>query len=1170
MMKIHELYARDITRRINPAVVVSEMKPENIRQEIEEYIFTNDITRNIYKFLNAIASNKEGKTGIWISGYYGSGKSHFIKYLFYCLNKKYREVALHNFTEAIRKMPPLDDLTIGKATLLKNRLDSLEIEEIIFNIDAVSTTSDGKDRITRVLLHQLNSHRGYNKTNIALALYLEKHLDNQGKFEAFKEKVYDRFGETWDDSNVSSYINSVLSGIIDVAHELDPNIDKASLQAAIMDTSKDYSIEFLINELKDYLKTKDENFRLLFLMDEVSQYIGSDSTLLLNLQTIVEEIGSKIGTKVWIACTAQQDLANLINNADSNTEDFGKILGRFDTQISLQSQDAAYITKKRVLDKNSNGVGELNLYYKSNKGAIDNQFYFNHDHYKNYKDNEEFILTYPFVPYQFQLVSDVFESFSNVGFVSDAVKNTERAILGITHFTADLCKDEETGYFVPFDLFFNDQLDRNLTHRARGILNRAYTIQEIKEDIFAIRVVKVLFMISNLGESQSVNFPANVENIAVLMMETADTAKQEMQTRVQKVLDILVAENIIQVSEGKYRFYKEDEVEVAIQMSKTPINNENRYNYLNDDIIKQIIKPERTISYGNNTFRMALKIDDKEIYPSGDFDTVFSFYERKDINNLALNTNRQTLVVCINEWFFDNTEFRSKLDEYVRTQVFIRANMANASGPREQTLKNFRENNEKLMSELRLRFEKRFLETSIISNQQVVTADELNGSNPKVRFTEMVNRHLERLYSKHNLSSGYATSNNALRASAESKQTTVDMGLTPAEQELNSYLNLLGDGASVGDVVKHFEKAPFGWKDISTLDIFVQLAKKGLRQFEHRSEEIKVKEFAEQALNSRERDAITVSKAKVYSQEETANFISMVNNDIFADVLIPSSITDFIKAVDTFKEKLKPKLDTLSKEIDMYYQSQFATHIKTFHKYIEELCLIRNPEEVVKRTGDQKNYLKTARDKYMQAAEFANRNFEDYQRMITFVEDNRSNFTDLGEDYTIRTEDFIDYINNDNEPWERFPQMRKLYNELNKAIRERVKALREEVVEKYEKIFEEIDKRKAELKDGANITTNKDYLLQQINRDTSLDKLKLQKLQANSFKRENLKKIEDRKQEEKAVKTGAIYTKPIDVQIVAEIEPTTISNEQELDAFLQKLKEQLMQKLKNNKKLWLN
>ena len=150
-------------------------------------------------------------------------------------------------------------------------------------------------------------------------------------------------------------------------------------------------------------------------------------------------------------------------------------------------------------------------------------------------------------------------------------------------------------------------------------------------------------MISNLGESQSVNFPANVENIAVLMMETANTAKQEMQSRVQKVLDILVDRNIIQVSEGKYRFYKEDEVEVAIQIKNTPINNEHRYTYLNDDIIRPLIKPERAISYENNTFRMALRIDDKEIYANGDFDTVFSFYESKDKQS-ALNTNKQTLV----------------------------------------------------------------------------------------------------------------------------------------------------------------------------------------------------------------------------------------------------------------------------------------------------------------------------------------------------------------------------------------------------------------------------------------------------------------------------------------------------------------------------------------------
>ncbi len=98
---------------------------------------------------------------------------------------------------------------------------------------------------------------------------------------------------------------------------------------------------------------------------------------------------------------------------------------------------------------------------------------------------DDFTLTYPFIPYQFRLISDVFESFSNVGYVGQGVKNTERAILGITHYTANLCKDNEVGYFVPFDLFFNDQFDKNLTFVARSILDRAYNINEVKDSEFA-------------------------------------------------------------------------------------------------------------------------------------------------------------------------------------------------------------------------------------------------------------------------------------------------------------------------------------------------------------------------------------------------------------------------------------------------------------------------------------------------------------------------------------------------------------------------------------------------------------------------------------------------------------------------------------------------------------
>lgn len=830
-MKIQELYDRDIARRINPAVVVSEMEEYFINQEIDEYVFTQGITKNIYKFLNAVANKKEGKTGVWISGYYGSGKSHFIKYLFYCLNERFREKAFQNFKDSVKNIDPLDEPNIGLVTNLQNKLNNLSIAEIIFNIDAVSDNNGEKDRITRVLLNQLNAFRGYNDSNIALALYLEKPLDKKGKFDEFKKEIKAVLKEDWDGNQID-FVEMYLNEVIDIAKKFDPLLDKESLRSGILNQNKDFTIKFLIEELKDFLLTKDENYKLLFLIDEVSQYIGSNTSLLLNLQTIIEEIGSQIGTQVWIVCTAQQDLSNLIDNTDSKTEDFGKILGRFETMISLESQDAAFITKKRVLDKNSNGIGSLNDFYKDNKGAIENQFVFDHDLYENYGDRNDFTLTYPFIPYQFRLISDVFESFSNVGYVGEGVKNTERAILGITHYTANLCKDKEVGYFVPFDLFFNEQLEKNITHHARGILDRAYHIEQVKTDEFSRRVVNALFMISNLGESQSVNFPANIENLSLLLMDSVDTAKLEMQNKVQKVLDVLVSKNIIQVSEGKYRFLKEDEIEVAHLIKSTPVTNQDRLDYIYSDLISKTIKPNPSITnFGNKNFKFSLNIDDKEELRTGDFNVKFSIYDATPIENLAHATPSNNLVVGISEWLKNDNDLKGQILDYVRTQKYIRLNSSSATGSRTETLNNFRETNKLLLKEILLRFEKAFLKTPIISNNQVIHSEELNGSNPAARFEDMVKRHMESVYRKHNLSNGYAKTNADLIANAKSTQKKTYTDLNPAEEELNSKIALMGEAPVVGDIVKSFEKAPYGWKDISTMDILLGIAKKRIQAF---------------------------------------------------------------------------------------------------------------------------------------------------------------------------------------------------------------------------------------------------------------------------------------------------------------------------------------------------
>ncbi len=1170
-MQISKLYDKKIDRRINPAVVVSEMNC--INQEIEEYVFTTGVTKNMYKFLQAVVNNTEGKTGVWISGYYGSGKSHFIKYLFYCLNEKYRAKAFENFKDSVvNAKDPLEDPTLTQVAQLHKRLSELKVEEIIFNIDAVSDHDDEKDRITRVLLNQLNAFRGFNGANIALALYLEKPLLQSGKLEEFKHKVEVDFNEKWE-GNQLRFLHRYLDKIIDIAAQFDSNIDKQALKSAIQNRDQDYTIDFLIDELKEYTAEKGDDYRLIFLIDEVSQYIGSNTSLLLNLQTIVEEIGSQIGEKVWIVCTAQQDLSNLINNTDNKTEDFGKILGRFETMISLQSQDAAHITKKRILEKHSKGLEILNDFYKENHGAINNQFVFDHDLYENYAGKEDFLLTYPFVPYQFRLISDVFQSFSNSGYVGEGVKNTERSILGITHYTAQKCKDKEVGYFVPFDLFFNDQLEKNLTHHARSILDRAYHIKEVQTDAFARRVVKALFMISSLGDSQSVNFPPDIVNISLLLMDDLHTPKQQMQEKVQKVLDELNDKKIIQVSEGKYRFLREDEIEVAHRISKQPITTDVKLDRIFMDILQKVTKPLNqmgTLTYENNIFRLQVKVDEKEINLRGDFCLKFSIFEVGELHQMAHKIPSDEILIGIHEWFHREKDLKKQVETYVRTQKYISDNLSNATGSRRQTLTNFGETNKLLLEEILHRFKEKFLQTSIISNNRVIEAADLNGATSATRFDDMLNRHLQEVYRKHHLSNNWATSNQTLLTSAKSNQQKMHKDLAPAEEEVNNKLNLVDDGYTVYDLVKQFERAPYGWKDVATLHILLSLAQKGFRRFEWRNEPIDFPDFATKAINSREREAITIHREKVHSREEVKAFVNAVN-DIFNDVLVPSDVTDFKTAIEGFKEKLKPQLLHLNQLKEEYEAYPFAKHIKNFYEQLSVLYTVRNNDEVLNKVLKEKEQLRSLRDTFMNVEEFLDYNFKSYAAMREFVEENKSNFDSLEEFQATKADDLKAWLSTHQEPWEDFPPMKKAHKELSAALKDRLDKLRKKVRDMYERILEDIQLRQAELDiTESNLTADQDHILGKIHREKQISQLEILELKADTFKAENFKVLDEYKAKLEAKAAGKDYKASLNISLVSEMPPTTISNPEELDAYLKKLRERLMIKLNKNQKLFLN
>ena len=200
-MVLREIYERSIDRTINPAVTVSDKKEKTIEAEIKEYVFTDELIEKLYEILNTVLNKKTGKTGIWINGYYGSGKSHFIKYVHYLLNPETSNLAFEYLEKNVKnydttKAGSNDEITFSNIRLLKKRVDSSFCDNILFNVE--DETDDGdQERLTRIFLNMFNKFRGFNADDIPLALLLEKPLKQQGKLDEFKKEIQERLGFDW-------------------------------------------------------------------------------------------------------------------------------------------------------------------------------------------------------------------------------------------------------------------------------------------------------------------------------------------------------------------------------------------------------------------------------------------------------------------------------------------------------------------------------------------------------------------------------------------------------------------------------------------------------------------------------------------------------------------------------------------------------------------------------------------------------------------------------------------------------------------------------------------------------------------------------------------------------------------------------------------------------------
>lgn len=1165
-MKLQEIYERDIFREINPAVTVSDKKEKTVDAEIKEYVFTDELIEKLFQILNTVLNKKSGKTGIWINGYYGSGKSHYIKYVHYLLDPQTSDLAFEYLEKAVKsydatKAGSNDDITQNNIRLLKKRVDGSSCDNILFNVEDETDDND-QERLTRIFLNMFNKFRGFNANDIPLALLLEKPLAQQGKLEEFKKEIEKETGFNWD-VDAADVAAFQLQDVLDIAKKLYPSFDIVSLHSKLSNPES-YKIGInatLIPELKGFLKDKDKNYRLLFLVDEVSQYIGTNKEVLLNFQNIIERVSDDLNNQVWIACTAQQTLDEVGSGVDGMSDlqdEFGKILGRFDTRISLQSNDASYITQRRVLDKNSIGVEYLVKLYQENKDYIENQFKINHDLFKGYRDEEEFVIGYPFIPYQFKLIAHVFEAFQQLKFVIKEVKDNERSVLGITHFTAKKHADDEVGGFLPFDAFFNKQFRTNLTNRGAKAIENAFQLSYVKDNEFAQRVVKVLFMISNLLENQRQTFPSNLENLGVLLMNTMDANKMQIQKDTLKVLEKLQAESIIREEKGSYFFFNEDEMDVQNLIKGQVVGMDDRLKYF-DEIFRPIIQINQKFAFGQNDFKMGYAIEGKEFLRNGDFDLTVLLNDTTPLQQKALDIDKKQLVICLNEWYTDDKTFKTEFDWYCKTNKYFINQAGSSTGERSKTNSNFQSRNSQLRTKLSDKLRDKTIEARYLSLNQVIESDQVNGATPKDRMKNMIEKHLDGIYKNHKLSQEYARNQAELKRSAADKQIPAEL-LTPAEQMVNDFISANNNQITVHDLIAKFEKEPFGWRFEAVLDVLVQLVKKKKREFVYKGQpRYPVIDFINKAVSTAERMSCEVVSGEEIDQSILDNVIKAYK-EIFNETLPATTDKNVLyeNLLDSFEKKLKWHNDLE----DLYYgKYPFGNCFKTGAQQVTSWSQTRNIKKLFSDIIEEQPQAKVLFDQTKGMEDFLRRAFKEYQEIAAFVREENDNVKMLGDDDLEKVKKINTFLTEE-DPRNDFRHIRKAYEEVKKALNAKLRDLKAETIALYEQVFDELEKEAEKKEVEPAAYANREFTLKKLKGIDSLSALKNKFLDVQNFKSQELEKIIAA-----VPSTGGVVREAKTYYMNGKA--STIETEEELDEYLKQVRSEMLALLNDNKTIIL-
>ncbi|MFD2697407.1 BREX system P-loop protein BrxC [Mesonia sediminis] len=924
-MIIKDFFEKDINRNIETVIKADDR--DQISNEVEEYVITNEIGEKIRDLFQAY-NNYAGVNGVWISGFFGSGKSHLLKILSYVFeNKKFDgDESGKVFANKITN----DEMLKGDV-LAATKIPS---ESVLFNIDqqAQITSKEDPNAILSVFYKVFYDHLGFYGSKRPVAEF-EMWLNSENKWQSFQEAYLDKSGNNWTDDRRKYFAPKVKQKLGEVLGELFD--DDASKYQNIIDTMRKdstSSIEDFCVRVQEYIASKPKGFRLNFFVDEVGQYISDNTKLMLNLQTVAETLATRTKGKSWILVTSQEDMEKVVGDMNkSQQNDFSRIQARFAIKVPLTSANVDEVIEKRLLSKNEDAQKQLMASFKETSAQLDTLLSFSEAgvQFKGFSDASDFGNKFPFVPYQFDLFQQCRRALSmHNAFQGKHASVGERSMLGVFQQVTQIIEGKGEQALVSFDLMYE-----GIRNELRGEIQSSVIMAERNLDNpFAIKVLKALFLVKYFG-----NFKTTKRNVSVLLIDDIQVDLNEHNQKIEEALNILENQSYVQRNGDVYEFLTDDEKDVEEEIKNTDIDDQAVTQLLKELFFDEIIRDNKIKFLDNKQdYDFTSKIDGSLLGREKELFIEIITENFMDYDNDTFHQSQTMGATGMKLKLASNALFMKDLKMYLRTNKYVKQNQSTTN----------RVEVKRILQEKAQQNAERRRNLIIMANNTLADAEVfMNGSkhesgHSKEGKTKVINAFqdlIKQVYPNLKMLGSTLITEDAIRHTVRSKQDdlfgTDDKTISEAESEILNFIKRRkkqSDRTSLNDIKTYFTKKPYGWYPNAIWTITAKLYKRGKVELKQNASLLEDEAVLTALVNSANHGSTLLEPQTEVDPRQLKQL-----KELYADAF--DETTGLKEAKDVavaFKEKIK---DLAAEVKQLYYRKSDFPFLSVLEDFSERL-----------------------------------------------------------------------------------------------------------------------------------------------------------------------------------------------------------------------------------------